>query len=668
MDDILIAVSSPPELDLDLFLLWCEGKTDEQAYKIMIDNNKKKHKKSSLFEFEFPRVTYGCNIDDKDLVKYEVYDQFRAFELLEHFLSQPLLLKRQCILIINDDCQSYFIIDHYWHVDNLFIRDVLNKKLQRSRKDLEDVSELTGLNFRSITRQFDNIKRIYNAYEDRGDVNRDCINNNNSKSTQSNNNLYTFINKNFLLSSSLSTQYACIIFLLISRFNLSSKKRLLSIDSKNLELSAALILAYLVYDSNSFYYAIKSIDNFNDNNYNNDYNNTDCSHDCNSGGSSSSSSYSYAITNDNNNANSNDNNSGDSDMIDILQDLTICWSIVWKIFPIIESNEIDKQLLINLRDIRSAINGDILDYGCKLVRQYIGITISNKIEQNTSSSTASSSSSSFGSNNNSGGNSSGSSNSIIGGGGVSNSTISGGNNNLNSTMNSTYSNNSINNNSNTNTNNLMNNNNSININSNSNYDLNNSNNNNNINQNNNINSNINSNINNSNNSTNMNNIHQHHHHNNRSALRVIIKSLLQIGANLSQAREYRDLFEDLLMKIAEPLEEYGLDNIEIMKVIHGCYYVISDCIVYDNWTKTYSLNLNLINNNDNSGNSSSFSGRNFSHNTNSTSIQYKTATSSSSSLAIAASSSVKTAKIEMYKKDWLRFIIFVKLCVNELIK
>ena len=34
-----------------------------------------------------------------------------------------------------------------------------------------------------------------------------------------------------------------------------------------------------------------------------------------------------------------------------------------------------------------------------------------------------------------------------------------------------------------------------------------------------------------------------------SKIRSVVKHLLQIGANLSQTREYRDLFEDILTKV-----------------------------------------------------------------------------------------------------------------------
>jgi hypothetical protein len=41
-------------------------------------------------------------------------------------------------------------------------------------------------------------------------------------------------------------------------------------------------------------------------------------------------------------------------------------------------------------------------------------------------------------------------------------------------------------------------------------------------------------------------------------MRSILKALMQLGANLYQSREYRDLFEDILDKVHEPLREAGL--------------------------------------------------------------------------------------------------------------
>lgn len=46
-----------------------------------------------------------------------------------------------------------------------------------------------------------------------------------------------------------------------------------------------------------------------------------------------------------------------------------------------------------------------------------------------------------------------------------------------------------------------------------------------------------------------------------------------IGSQLSQTREYRDLFEDVLTRIGEPLEEAGMskDNINDFLVACGCF-------------------------------------------------------------------------------------------------
>ena len=44
-----------------------------------------------------------------------------------------------------------------------------------------------------------------------------------------------------------------------------------------------------------------------------------------------------------------------------------------------------------------------------------------------------------------------------------------------------------------------------------------------------------------------------------SKMRIILKALMQIGANLSQSKEYRDLFEDVHEKVYEPLKDTGLD-------------------------------------------------------------------------------------------------------------
>ncbi|GBM01904.1 Acidic fibroblast growth factor intracellular-binding protein [Araneus ventricosus] len=59
------------------------------------------------------------------------------------------------------------LIERYYEFDDAVIREFLGKKLSaRNRKDLDDVSEKTGIQVKSCRRQFDNVKRVYKVVED----------------------------------------------------------------------------------------------------------------------------------------------------------------------------------------------------------------------------------------------------------------------------------------------------------------------------------------------------------------------------------------------------------------------------------------------------------------------------------------------------------------------
>ena len=50
----------------------------------------------------------------------------------------------------------------------------------------------------------------------------------------------------------------------------------------------------------------------------------------------------------------------------------------------------------------------------------------------------------------------------------------------------------------------------------------------------------------------------------------IMKSLISIGAGLSQLKEQRDLFEDLVIKVGEPLQTAGFDAVTATAVLDAC--------------------------------------------------------------------------------------------------
>jgi hypothetical protein len=59
-------------------------------------------------------------------------------------------------------------------------------------------------------------------------------------------------------------------------------------------------------------------------------------------------------------------------------------------------------------------------------------------------------------------------------------------------------------------------------------------------------------------------------------MRTFVKNLMQIGSNLSQTREYRDLFEDVLTKVAETLKnEFGLNILQSQIFLINCACIVN---------------------------------------------------------------------------------------------
>eukprot|EP01039_Chlorochromonas_danica_P010816 gene10816-12025_t len=384
MEDILLSVSSPPEIDLEAFLLWVDGAPVEEAQIMKIDQMKRAFNYPSA---NGPLLTSFSQTQALLTAAVVTDNQYRAFQTLEHYLMQPHLIRSQSLCIISPELQSW-IIEHYWTLDDGFVRELLNKRFVKSRKDLEDISESTGLNLRRITRQLDNIKRIYATFEDLPNLVG---------------NIYNAIAKNYLLSARLTKRYTCITFLLYSKFTLTTKRRMQRIACPNLEHCAGVIMVLLCLDSASFFrFASAEI----------------------------SANLETVLL---------DNNS------------SICWNLIWKLLPTVDCVELDKELLANLRTLRTIYSGEALDHGCLLIRQSIGNQLSKKIDGGQSSL-------------------------MLGG----------------------------------------------------------------------------------------------------SKLRNIVKSLLQLGANLAQSREYRDLLEDILTKVVEPLEEANLAAHEMSNFLAACYLLIAE--------------------------------------------------------------------------------------------
>lgn len=443
MEEFLIAITSPPPFEEDVFLRWVKGEKADQQHN--------RTDSTSIFQFRHP--VHPSFIDDLSRV-----EQYRVFDVLEHFICEPLLLNSQMVIQIQSNVQK-FIVQKYWGLNDSVVREIVYKRLNKSRKDLDDVSDSTGLNLKSVTRQFDNLKRIYTFIED----------------NQWQCNMLSSIENKFLLDPLLARKYSCVLFLQYSKFNLTSKRRMLRVFGDGLEKCAALTLVFLASDSDSFFKSVLS-EFFMKN---------------------KDSSTEVII----------------SSPVDYYYDILLlddnCWPIVWQIFSCIDTVELDKQLLINLRDLRTILTGEILDSACLLVRQAIfanGGTLASKRLLDP------------------------------------------------------------------------------------------------------------------------------------PRIRTILKSLMQIGGHLSQTREFRDMLEDFLTKIVEPLEEASLTPQEIHIFLVCCSNIV----------KCFPGSRTALSNTTQSMHSSSPNKPDFS--------------------APNIVGLKKISKNEQLRIDWLRFVTFSRLCIMQLIR
>ncbi|CAN0476510.1 unnamed protein product, partial [Ectocarpus sp. 8 AP-2014] len=97
-------------------------------------------------------------------------DAYRVFDTMEHFLRQPEHLRGQLQVQLGETTQANlpaWMVERYHELDDSVLREILGKKVtSKTRKDLDDVSELTHVPLRSCHRQYDNIQRLLGNLED----------------------------------------------------------------------------------------------------------------------------------------------------------------------------------------------------------------------------------------------------------------------------------------------------------------------------------------------------------------------------------------------------------------------------------------------------------------------------------------------------------------------
>lgn len=184
-----LCMANPMVIQADLFGEWLRGHGDGDA----------------LEAFAARR-----NLERCPELQALVQSQFRAFELLEQHLQRPRFFIDQCLFPLPLEIKRT-LLEHYYSFDQAIARELLDKKMSsRGRRDLDEICAQTGQPLASIRRQFESIKRVQRRVEELpGD-------------------LHSNIQRKFLLSKSLSAQYATLALLNKHRIEIGRRKVALS--------------------------------------------------------------------------------------------------------------------------------------------------------------------------------------------------------------------------------------------------------------------------------------------------------------------------------------------------------------------------------------------------------------------------------------------------------
>jgi hypothetical protein len=196
-----VCLLSPPSFDAQSFSLWVSGFSPSLAGK--------QRCKIDLGD------RYGNDPEHLSILRLyceETLDCFRTYQMLVKSFEIPRKLHGNAFMAPFTQKQRAELVSKYYGFESTVMRAFLGRKLtNKFRKDLGDVVETCGIPLRSVRRQFDNLRRLFDRIDDVGD---------NVKLL-----LQEFLELDFMLPGHLSRSYACAVFLLTHRFQLEISKK-----------------------------------------------------------------------------------------------------------------------------------------------------------------------------------------------------------------------------------------------------------------------------------------------------------------------------------------------------------------------------------------------------------------------------------------------------------
>ncbi|XP_066971948.1 LOW QUALITY PROTEIN: acidic fibroblast growth factor intracellular-binding protein [Macrobrachium rosenbergii] len=188
--EVDIFVGNYTIIDTEVFDLWIQGYSVEEAVQVL--------------QHRGELDTWGTT---PELLISDTSDHYRTFGMLEKLLLNPVKLSEEWTFQLEPAVQK-MVIQKYYEFDDIVIREIIGKKLNaRTRKDLDDVAEKTGVLLRSCRRMFDKHLKNFKQVFDQMPINVVA-------------NIQSFLP----LPTYLAKKYAAIVFIINNRFETSKRK------------------------------------------------------------------------------------------------------------------------------------------------------------------------------------------------------------------------------------------------------------------------------------------------------------------------------------------------------------------------------------------------------------------------------------------------------------
>jgi hypothetical protein len=149
-----IVICDPIEFDPVIFDCWLNGVKPEAALEARLNGDSatgRRPQASVSTTYDDISSLWKTDAQAIDLLKHEILDHYRNYDVLDHYVRYPQLLGEQTMVQITEEIQE-FIISKYYELEDTVVREIVGKKLSKNRKDLDDLSESSGVSLHRVTR------------------------------------------------------------------------------------------------------------------------------------------------------------------------------------------------------------------------------------------------------------------------------------------------------------------------------------------------------------------------------------------------------------------------------------------------------------------------------------------------------------------------------------